>query len=87
MALECKRQRSERTEEIGAEKAQRRPPEREDDERDRDPTGPLGQPVDPLRRDGEAERRAADPREGAADERVRVAVSGDVDAHRICRRG
>ena len=62
-------------EEVRADEAQLRPPEGEDDERDRDPAGALRQAVDPLRRDRERERRAADARERAARERVRVPVA------------
>ena len=44
---------------------------------------PPREPVDPLRRDREAEAGAADAGERAAGERVRVAVARDVDAHRV----
>ena len=41
-------------EEVGADEAQRRSPEREDDERNRDPPSAAGDAVDPLRRDRQA---------------------------------
>ena len=53
--LQRERQRREGAEEVRADEAERRPPEREDHERDRDPAGALRQPVHPLRRDREAE--------------------------------
>src|SRR2546423_8105189 len=61
-------------EEVRADEAELRPPEGEDDERDRDPARAPGDPVDPLRRDREREGRARDAGEGAACERVRVPV-------------
>ena len=73
--LELGRQRLERAEEVGADEAELGPPEREDHERDRDPAGAAGDPVHPLRRDRERERRAGDAGERAARERVRVAVA------------
>ena len=49
--LQRERQRLERAEEIRADEAELRPPEREDDERDRDPAGTAREPVHPLRRE------------------------------------
>ena len=73
----------ERTEEIRADEAERRPPEREDDERNRDPAGARREPVDPLGRDREREARAADACERTARHRVRVAIRDHVDPHRV----
>ena len=81
--LQLRRQGLERAEEVRADEAQLRPPDREDHERDRDPAGASRDSVDPLRRDRERERRARHSGERAADERVRVAVGDDVDAHRV----
>ena len=50
LAPAARRQRLQRSEEVRADQAERRPPESEDDERDRDPSGTRGQPVQPLRR-------------------------------------
>ena len=50
------------------------PPEREDDERDRDPAGAAGDPVDPLRRD--REREASRRRRRRARRRRSCARSG-----------
>src|SRR5262249_56056232 len=81
--LELERENRERPEEVRADETQRRPPERKDHERDRDPSGALGQPREPLRRDREAERRTADPCERAPQQRVPIPVPRNVDAHRI----
>ena len=72
--LERERQRRERAEHVRADEAEVGPPEREDDERDRDPARAAGEPVDPLRRDREAEARAADAGERAAASVCSVAV-------------
>jgi hypothetical protein len=87
--LEVGRERLQRAEEAGADEAQLRPPEREDDEGDRDPAGAAReQPAaHPLRSQREAERRARHPGERAADEDVRVAVGRHVDPHRVGRGG
>ena len=60
-----------------------RAPEREDHERNRDPARSVGEAVDPLVEDGDAEAGAAHAGEGTADERVRIPVANDVDAHRV----
>ena len=83
VSLQCERQRGEGAEEVGAHETERRPPEGEDHQRDRDPARTLGETVDPLRRDRQAEGGAADPGQGTAGERVRVAVGGDIDPHRV----
>ena len=79
--------RRERAEEVGADEAEIRAPEREDDERDRDPAGPGGEPVLPLRQQREAEAGTRDAGESAAREGVRVPVAGDRDPHGVRRRG
>ena len=68
--LEDERQRGEGSEGVGAHEAEIGAPEREDHERDRDPAGSRGEPVDPLGREREAEARAADAGERPAGERV-----------------
>ena len=68
--LEDERERRERPEEVRADEAELGAPEREDDERDRDPARTAREPVHPRRRQREAEAGAADPGEGAAGDDV-----------------
>ena len=81
--LECERERRERAEEIRAEEAEVGSPEREDHERDRDPTSTPGDPEDPLSGDLEAEARSSDSSEGATHHCVGIAIDGDVYPHRV----
>jgi hypothetical protein len=88
VGLQRERQRREPAEEVRADEAELRTPEREDDERDRDPARSADEDVarDPPRSDREAVAGTADAREGAADEDVHVAIERDVDPHRVGRR-
>jgi hypothetical protein len=83
LGLDSRAPRLEGAEEVGPEEADLGAPEREDDERDRDPARPAGDAVRPERVDRQRDRGSGDACERAAREGVRVPVRSDVDAHRV----